>query len=88
MYVNCLTIGGVLPITDCPPICRKVLLKCFFLKTVFQIHSLRKLNRFLPQYPSFCASCVLSFVPHISTFSHVGTWFRKEGISIIHKKVL
>ncbi|EEM44579.1 Transposase [Bacillus thuringiensis serovar pakistani str. T13001] len=42
------------------------------------------MNRFLHQYPSFCAS----FVPHISTFSHVGTWFRKEGISVIHKKVL
>ncbi len=84
MYVDSLNIGGVLPITDRPPICRKVLLKYFFLKTVFQIHSLRKLNRFLHQYPSFCAS----FVPHISTFSHVGTWFRKEGISVIHKKVL
>ena len=40
------------------------------------------------QYPSFRASCGLSFVPHISTFSRVGTWFREEGISTIHEKVL
>lgn len=87
-YVDSLTIGGVPPITGRPPICRKALLKCFFLKTVFQINSLRKLNRFLHQYPSFRASCGLSFVPHISTFSRVGTWFREEGIPVIHEKVL
>ncbi len=68
-YVDSLTIGGVPPITGRPPICRKALLKCFFLKTVFQINSLRKLTRFLHQYPSFRTSCGLSFVPHISTFS-------------------
>ncbi|MBG9585491.1 transposase, partial [Bacillus thuringiensis] len=55
-----------------PPICRKALLKCFFVKTVFQINSLRKLTRFLHQYPSFRVSCGLSLVPHISTFSRVG----------------
>ncbi|KIQ77043.1 transposase, partial [Bacillus sp. L_1B0_8] len=87
-YVDSLTIGGVPPVTGRPPICRKALLKCFFLKTVFQIDSLRKLNRFLHQYPSFRASCGLSFVPHISTFSRVGAWFRKEGIPAIHEKIL
>lgn len=87
-YVDSLTIGGVPPVTGCPPICRKALLKCFFLKTVFQIDSLRKLTRFLHQFPSFRASCGLSFVPHISTFSRVGTWFREESIPIIHEKVL
>ncbi|EOP79329.1 hypothetical protein IGM_06308 [Bacillus cereus HuB4-4] len=87
-YVDSLTIGGVPPITGRPPICRKALLKCFFLKTVFQINSLRKLTRFLHQYPLFRTSCGLSFVPHISTFSRVGTWFREEGISLIHKQVL
>ncbi|MED3934723.1 transposase, partial [Priestia megaterium] len=40
------------------------------------------------QYPSFRVSCGLSFVPHISTFSRVGTWFRDEGIPVIHEKVL
>ncbi|MBH0354641.1 transposase, partial [Bacillus thuringiensis] len=40
-YVDRLTIGGVPPFTGRPPICRKALLKCFFLKTVFQIDSLR-----------------------------------------------
>ncbi|OTZ60511.1 ISNCY family transposase, partial [Bacillus thuringiensis serovar kyushuensis] len=87
-YVDSLTIGGVPPVTGRPPICRKALLKCFFLKTVFQIDSLRKLTRFLHQFPSFRASCGLSFVPHISTFSRVGTWFREESIPIIHEKVL
>ncbi|MED3467175.1 transposase, partial [Bacillus thuringiensis] len=87
-YVDSLTIGGVPPITGRPPICRKALLKCFFVKTVFQINSLRKLTRFLHQYPSFRVSCGLSFVPHISTFSRVGTWFRNEGIPLIHKQTL
>ncbi len=45
-YVDSLTIEGVPPVTGRPPICRKALLKCFFLKTVFQIDSLRKLTRF------------------------------------------
>ncbi|MEW4071511.1 transposase, partial [Bacillus thuringiensis] len=87
-YVDSLTIGGVPPMTGRPPICRKSLLKCFFLKTVFQISSLCKLTRFLHQYPSFRSSGGLSFVPHISTFSRVGTWFRDAGISAIHEKVL
>ncbi|MEH7735370.1 transposase [Bacillus pumilus] len=87
-YVDSLTIGGVPPVTGRPPICRKALLKCFFLKTVFQIDSLCKLTHFLHQYPSFRASCGLSFVPHISTFSRVSTWFREENISAIHEKVL
>ncbi|MGR5970745.1 transposase [Bacillus paranthracis] len=87
-YVDSVTIGGVPPITGRPPICRKALLKCFFVKTVFQINSLRKLTRFLHQYPSFRVSCGLSFVPHISTFSRVGTWFRNEGIPLIHKQTL
>ncbi|MGR5965279.1 transposase [Bacillus cereus] len=87
-YVDSLTIEGVPPITGRPPICRKALLKCFFVKTVFQINSLRKLTCFLHQYPSFRVSCGLSFVPHISTFSRVGTWFRNEGIPLIHKQTL
>ncbi|HDR6319097.1 TPA: transposase [Bacillus thuringiensis] len=87
-YVDSLTIGGVPPVTGRPPICRKALLKCFFLKTVFPIDSLRELTRFLHQFPSFRASCGLSFVPHISTFSRVGTWLREESIPVIHEKVL
>ncbi|MED4399664.1 transposase [Priestia megaterium] len=87
-YVDSLTIEGVPPVTGRPPICRKALLKCSFLKTVFQIDSLRKLTRFLHQYPSFRASCGLYFVPHVSTFSRVGTWFREKGIPVIHEKVL
>ncbi|MCT6917463.1 MAG: transposase [Bacillus wiedmannii] len=87
-YVDSLTIEGVPPVTGRPPICRKALLKCFFLKTVFQIDSLRKLTRFLHQYPSFRVSCGLYFVPHVSTFSRVGTWFREKGIPVIHEKVL
>ncbi|KXY82732.1 hypothetical protein AT270_08820 [Bacillus cereus] len=87
-YVDSLTIGGVTPITGRPPICRKALLKYFFLKTVFQIKFLRKLTRFLHQYPSFLTSCGLSFDPYISTFLRVGTWFREEDIPAIHEKVL
>ncbi|MFQ6340397.1 transposase, partial [Bacillus sp. AF62] len=87
-YVDSLTIGGVPPMTGRPPLCRKALLKCFFVKTVFQINSLRKLTRFLHQYSSFRVSCGLSLVPHISTFSRVGTWFRNEEIPLLHKQVL
>ena len=87
-YVDSLTVGPVPAGTGRPPICRKALLKCFFVKTVFQIHSLRKLTRFLHQYPLFRAFCGLSAVPHISTFSRVGTWFREKGISLIHEHVL
>ena len=87
-YVDSLTFGGVPPMTGRPPICRKALLKCFFVKTVFQINSLGKLTRFLHQYPSFRVACGLSFVPHISTFSRVGTWFRNEGIPLLHKQIL
>ncbi|HDR5354502.1 TPA: ISNCY family transposase, partial [Bacillus thuringiensis] len=50
-FADSLTIGDVPPVTGRPPICRKALLKCFFLKTVFQINSLRKLTRFLHRYP-------------------------------------
>ncbi len=32
--------------------------------------------------------CGLSFVPHISTFSRVGAWFREEGIPLLHEQVL
>lgn len=48
-YVDSLTIGDVQPVTGRPPICRKSLLKCFFLKIVYQIDSLRKLTLFLHQ---------------------------------------
>ncbi len=41
--------------------------------TIFQIDSLRILSHFLHQYPSFRVSCGLYFVPHLSTFSRVGT---------------
>ncbi|WP_281996192.1 hypothetical protein, partial [Bacillus thuringiensis] len=27
--------------------------------------------------------CGLYFVPHVSTFSRVGTWFREKGIPVI-----
>lgn len=87
-YVDSLTVGPVPASTGRPLICRKTLLKCFFVKTVFQIHSLRKLTRFLHQYPLFRAFCGLSAVPHISTFSRVGTWFREKGISLLHEQVL
>lgn len=58
------------------------------MKTVFQIDSLRKLTHFLHQYTLFRAFCGLFSVPHISTFPRVGTWFREEGIQIIHEKML
>ncbi|WP_197266033.1 transposase, partial [Bacillus thuringiensis] len=62
-YVDSLAIGGVPPMTGRPPICRRALLKYFLVKTVSQINSLRKLTRFLHQYPSFRVSCGLSLVP-------------------------
>lgn len=46
-YVESLKVGVVPAGTGWLPIYCKVLLKCFFLKTVFQIYSLRKLTRFL-----------------------------------------
>ena len=58
-----------------------------FLKTVFQINSLRKLNRFAS---ISVLSCILWFIFCSSYFyfSRVGTWFREEGIPVIHEKVL
>ena len=59
----------------------------FFLKTVFQINSLRKLNRFCINIRPF-VHLVVYLLFLIFLLFRVGTWFREEGIPVIHEKVL
>ncbi len=60
----------------------------FFLKTVIQINSLRKLNRFLHHIRPFRASCGLSLFLIFLLFHVRHFGFREEGIPVIHEKVL
>jgi transposase len=75
-------------VTGRPPVSRRVLLKSFVLKTVFQIPSLRKLVNFLKQFSYFRNLCGFTQVPHISTFSRTANWFRKEGFDVLHHQLL
>lgn len=59
-----------------------------FLQKQYSDPFFTQINSFFDQYPSFRVSCGPSFIPHISTFSRVGNWFRNEGISLIHKQAL
>jgi hypothetical protein len=68
-------------VTGRPPISRKSLLKCFFLKTYFSIDSLRQLVELLHRFGYFRRICGLREIPHLSTFSCTGKWFREQGFS-------
>ena len=79
-YLNQLSIPEKPYVTGRPPIPKRVLLKSFVLKTVFQVPSLRKLVSFLKQFPYFRNLCGLTEVPHFSTFSRTASWFHEKGL--------
>ena len=87
-YLDQLSIPEKAYVTGRPPVPRRVLLKSFVLKTVFQIPSLRKLVNFLKQFSYFRNLCGFTQVPHISTFSRTANWFRKEGFDVLHHQLL
>lgn len=74
--------------TGRPPVCRKAFLKSFFLKTWFRLDSLRKLRKFLKDFPYFSHLCGFAQLPHLATFARVATWFREEGYESIHAETL
>ncbi|WP_449237050.1 transposase [Bacillus songklensis] len=75
-------------LTGRPPLCRKAFLKSFFLKTWFRLDSLRKLRKFLEDFPYFSHLCGFSQLPHLATFARVATWFREEGYESINLETL
>ncbi|WP_152667938.1 transposase [Aneurinibacillus tyrosinisolvens] len=60
-------------VTRRPGVPRKVMLKCFIIKTHFEIPFLRKLVKFLSSYPYWCWIAGLPSVPHLSTFSRAAS---------------
>ncbi|WP_420864988.1 transposase [Anoxybacillus ayderensis] len=58
--------------TGRPPLSKKSLLKCFFVKTYFSIDSLCQLVDILNRFGYFRHICGLKEIPHLSTFSRAG----------------
>lgn len=52
-YIDSLSLPETPYVTGRPPVSKKSLLKCFFLKTYFSIDSLRKLVRILQRFRCF-----------------------------------
>ena len=75
-------------VTGRPPISKRSLLKCFFLKTYFSIGSLRQLVNILERFGCFRRVCGLQEVPPLSTFSRAGKWFREQGCSAFNAQLL
>jgi Transposase domain (DUF772) len=70
-------------VTGQPPILKKSLLKCFFLKTYFSIDSLRQLVDTFDRIVYFQRICGLKAFPHLSTFSHASKCFiQEQGFSV------
>ncbi len=74
--------------TGRPSLCRKAFLKSFFLKTYFRLDLLRKLVRYLREFPYFQHLCGFPTLPHLATFARVAAWFREEGYEEIHTETL
>ncbi|MGG3823589.1 transposase [Geobacillus thermodenitrificans] len=74
--------------TGRPPVSKKALLKCFFLKTYFAIDSLRQLVNILRRFGYFRRICGLSKVLHLSTFSRASPWFQEQGFSDFNARLL
>ncbi|MBB3907322.1 MULTISPECIES: transposase [Anoxybacillaceae] len=87
-YIDQLSLPETPYITGRPPISKKSLLKCFFLKTYFSIDSLRQLVETLDRFGYFRRICGLKEVPHLSTFSRAGKWFREQGFSTFNARLL
>ncbi|SFA54190.1 Transposase domain [Anoxybacillus pushchinoensis] len=71
-YIDQLSLPETPYMTGRPPISKKSLLKCFFLKTYFSIDSLRQLVDTLDRFGYFRWICGPKKVPHLSTFSRAG----------------
>jgi hypothetical protein len=68
-------------VTGRPPVSKKALLTCFFLKTCFAMDSLRQLVNILHRFGYFRRICGRLKVPHLSTFSRASQWFQEQGFS-------
>jgi Transposase domain (DUF772) len=87
-YIDQLSLPETPYVTGRPPFSKKSLLKCFFLKTYFSIHSLRQLVNTLDRFSYFGRICGLREVPHLSTFSRAGKWFQEQGFSAFNVQLL
>jgi hypothetical protein len=87
-YIDQLSLPEAPYVTGRPPIPKKSLLKCFFLKTYFSIDSLRQLVETLDRFGYFRRICGLKEVPHLSTFSRASTWFQEQGFSAFNAQLL
>jgi transposase len=87
-YIDQLSLPETPYVTGRPPISRKSLLKCFFLKTYFSIDSLRQLVELLHRFGYFRRICGLREIPHLSTFSRADKWFREQGFSTFDAQLL
>ena len=82
-YLDQLSIPEKPYVTGRPPVSKRILLKSFVLKTVFQIPSLRKLVDFLNQFSYFRNLCGFTAVPHFSTFSRAAQLVsQKKGFDV------
>lgn len=88
LYIDSLALPETPYVTGRPPVSKKSLLKCFFLKTYFSMDSLRKLVRVPQRSRCFQRVCGLGEVPHLSTFSRAAKWFREQGFSVFHAQLL
>jgi len=68
-------------VTGRPPVSKKGLLTCFFLKTYFAMDSLRQLVNILHRFGYFRRICERLEVPHLSTFSRASQWFQEQRFS-------
>ncbi len=87
-YIDQLSLPETPYVTGQPLISKKSLLKCFFLKTYFSINSLPQLVDILDRFGYFRRICGFNEVPHLSTFSRAGKWFREQGFSVFNSQLL
>jgi len=87
-YIDQLSLPKTPYVTGRPPISKKSLLKCFFLRTYFSIGSLRQLVNILERFGCFRRVCGLQEIPHLSTFARAGKWFREQGFSVFNAQPL
>jgi hypothetical protein len=84
-YIDQLSLLETPYVTGRPPISKKSLLKCFFIKNLF---SLRQLVKTLKRFGCFRRICGLKEVPHLSMFSRASTWFQEQGFSDFNAQLL
>jgi hypothetical protein len=84
-YIDQLSFLETPYVTGRPPVSKKSLLKCFFLKTYFAIDSLRQLVNILHRFSYFRRMGGLLEVPHLSRASR---WFQEQGFSDLNAQLL